>query len=128
MSKCNEQLHHKNDAASAHCQISMLRLRRARAAGSAENGAFLEAPAGKEGAGAVSDARLLPFPRGALSFGVGIGLKLAVTRWANWAADAGLHSSKKSAEEGCDAGQSLSFYQKASSKAEFSSCWAFGPD
>ncbi|KAK9830927.1 hypothetical protein WJX81_006480 [Elliptochloris bilobata] len=75
-------------------------------AGNAENGAgqpgsaFADANGSEDGAGAVRDARLLPFPRGALSFGVGIALKLAVTRWANWAVDAGLHNAKKGAEEG----------------------------
>lgn len=56
---------------------------------------------GDGAAGALQSARLLPFPRGALSFGAGIGLKLAVTRWANWAADVGLHNAKSGAEEGC---------------------------
>jgi len=56
---------------------------------------------GDGAAGALQNARLLPFPRGALSFGAGIGLKLAVTRWANWAADVGLHNAKNGPEEGC---------------------------
>lgn len=71
----------------------------------APTGAFAEPVARQTSAdgaaGALQDARLLPFPRGALSFGVGIGLKLAVTRWTNWAADVGLRDAKSGAEEGC---------------------------
>jgi len=75
-------------------------------------GAFHQPAHANGGGGApaeLSDARLLPFPRGALSFGAGIGLKLAVTRWANWASDAGLRDARTGApltgaEEGCGPG------------------------
>lgn len=47
------------------------------------------------------DGRTLPFaPNGALSFGVGVNLKMAATRWTNWAADIGLRNDKGSPEEG----------------------------
>lgn len=48
------------------------------------------------------DDRLMPFqPRAPLSFGVGVNLKMAATRWTNWAADIGLRNDKGSPEEGC---------------------------
>ena len=48
------------------------------------------------------EPRLLPFPRGRLSFGVGVNLKMAVSRWTNWAADMGLREDTKAgSEEGC---------------------------
>ncbi|KAK9805120.1 hypothetical protein WJX72_000185 [[Myrmecia] bisecta] len=46
------------------------------------------------------DARLLPFPTGPLSFGVGVNLKMAVTRWTNWATDVGIKEERRSGEEG----------------------------
>jgi hypothetical protein len=47
------------------------------------------------------DPELLPFPRGQFSFGVGVNLKMAVSRWTNWAADVGLREENMGAEEGC---------------------------
>ena len=48
------------------------------------------------------DSRLMPFPKGPLSFGVGVNLKMAVTRWTNWASDAGIKEERVgSGEEGC---------------------------
>ena len=47
------------------------------------------------------DPELLPFPRGRFSFGVGVNLKMAVSRWTNWAADVGLREENMGAEEGC---------------------------
>lgn len=47
------------------------------------------------------DPRVLPFvPGGLLSFGVGVNLKMAATRWTNWAADIGLRNDRGSPEEG----------------------------
>ncbi len=46
------------------------------------------------------DPDLLPFPRGRFSFGVGVNLKMAVSRWTNWAADVGLREENMGAEEG----------------------------
>ncbi|CAL5224103.1 g6734 [Coccomyxa viridis] len=46
------------------------------------------------------DPELLPFPRGRFSFGVGVNLKMAVSRWTNWAADVGLREENMGAEEG----------------------------
>ena len=47
------------------------------------------------------DGRLLPFAQsGGLSFGVGVNLKMAATRWTNWAADVGLRNDRGSPEEG----------------------------
>ena len=47
------------------------------------------------------DSRLLPFAQaGGLSFGVGVNLKMAATRWTNWAADIGLRNDRGSPEEG----------------------------
>lgn len=54
--------------------------------------------------GAIAlDPDLLPFPRGRFSFGVGVNLKMAVSRWTNWAADVGLREENMGAEEGCAA-------------------------
>lgn len=47
------------------------------------------------------DPDLLPFPRGRFSFGVGVNLKMAVSRWTNWAADVGIREENMGAEEGC---------------------------
>ena len=46
------------------------------------------------------DPDLLPFPRGRFSFGVGVNLKMAVSRWTNWAADVGIREENMGAEEG----------------------------
>ena len=47
------------------------------------------------------DGRLLPFASsGPVTFGVGVNLKMAATRWTNWAADIGLRNDKGSPEEG----------------------------
>lgn len=49
------------------------------------------------GAGAVDpplDPKLLPFSKGPLSFGVGVNLKMAVSRWTDWAHDAGVREEK----------------------------------
>ena len=44
---------------------------------------------------------LLPFEvAGPLSVSVGVGLKMAATRWTNWAADIGLRNDQGSKEEG----------------------------
>ena len=53
------------------------------------------------------DPELLPFPRGRFSFGVGVTLKMAVSRWTNWAADVGLREENMGAEEGCAPGVCL---------------------
>ena len=43
----------------------------------------------------------LPFALGGeLTFGVGVNLKMAATRWTEWAADIGLRNDKGSPEEG----------------------------
>lgn len=47
------------------------------------------------------DAKLLPYTAGRISFGIGIQLKMAVARWAEWAADVGLHDDKRGTLEGC---------------------------
>lgn len=48
------------------------------------------------------DQRTLPFVLGGeLSFSVGVNLKMAATRWTDWAADIGLRNDKGSPEEGC---------------------------
>lgn len=46
------------------------------------------------------DSKLLPFPKGPLTFGVGINLKMAVTRWTNWASDIGIKEDLKGIDEG----------------------------
>eukprot|EP00884_Botryococcus_braunii_P007165 jgi/Botrbrau1/1644/Bobra.0185s0054.1 len=46
------------------------------------------------------DPKLLPFTPARISFGVGIQLKMAVARWAEWAADVGLHDDKRGTLEG----------------------------
>ncbi|KAL3132833.1 hypothetical protein ABBQ38_006758 [Trebouxia sp. C0009 RCD-2024] len=40
------------------------------------------------------DPKLLPFSKGPLSFGVGVNLKMAVSRWTDWAHDAGVREEK----------------------------------
>ena len=40
------------------------------------------------------DPKLLPFSKGPLSFGVGVNLKMAVSRWTDWALDAGVREEK----------------------------------
>ena len=40
------------------------------------------------------DPKLLPFSKGPLSFGVGVNLKMAVSRWTDWAHDAGIREEK----------------------------------
>ena len=48
------------------------------------------------------DRSTLPFALGGeLTFGVGVNLKMAATRWTEWAADIGLRNDKGSPEEGC---------------------------
>ena len=44
------------------------------------------------------DARIFPFTVGAVSFGLGVNLKMAVTRWSNWSADVGLRDEKQGEE------------------------------
>lgn len=44
------------------------------------------------------DPKLLPFEKGPLSFGVGVNLKMAVSRWTDWAHDAGLREEKGTVE------------------------------
>ena len=44
------------------------------------------------------DPRLLPFDKGPLSFGVGVNLKMAVTKWSDWAHDAGVREEKGTLE------------------------------
>ena len=44
------------------------------------------------------DQKLMPFPRGGLSFGIGINLKMAVSRWTNWAHDVGIKEAKGAVE------------------------------
>ncbi|DBA70289.1 TPA: hypothetical protein ACH3X2_011717 [Trebouxia sp. C0005] len=46
------------------------------------------------GAEAPLDPKLLPFSKGPLSFGVGVNLKMAVSRWTDWAHDAGVREEK----------------------------------
>ncbi|KAK9839098.1 hypothetical protein WJX74_009525 [Apatococcus lobatus] len=46
------------------------------------------------------DSKLLPFPKGPLTFGVGINLKMAVTRWTNWASDIDIKEDLKGIDEG----------------------------
>ena len=47
------------------------------------------------------DQGTLPFARdGELTFSVGVNLKMAATRWTEWAADIGLRNDKGSPEEG----------------------------
>ena len=66
---------------------------------------------GKKGSGTARelplDQRTLPFiPGGELTFGVGVNLKMAATRWTDWASDIGLRNDKGSPEEGYAAGTS----------------------
>eukprot|EP00891_Asterochloris_glomerata_P004843 jgi/Astpho2/4843/Aster-05779 len=44
------------------------------------------------------DQKLMPFPRGGLSFGIGVNLKMAVSRWTNWAHDVGIKEAKGAVE------------------------------
>ena len=61
-----------------------------------------KAPAQDFGVDLPPNTRVLPFePGGLLSFGVGVNLKMAATRWTNWAADIGLRNDRGSPEEGC---------------------------
>lgn len=59
-------------------------------------------PVGLEEEAESLDPKLLPYTPGTISFGIGIQLKMAVARWAEWAADVGLHDDKRGTLEGCE--------------------------
>lgn len=58
------------------------------------NASTSSAAGGVAGAEPPLDPKLLPFSKGPLSFGVGVNLKMAVSRWTDWAHDAGVREEK----------------------------------